>query len=245
MSEHTQEKKEIFNEQQPLFDKIKELGFSEYARSLDSLLEYFKPKDKSIRCMDEGTPGGKHSAGSGILREKSEVIQAFRDAGITEVTSHDGCGAAKLYAKAKGLDESKGDEYGKEWSEALAKELGVPYRHISFEEMKRPKEFHISRVAYYDGTGKFDWNIGKDFPPGFIISRKIQSDSDSLAEAGVSLNIAFGDHGFGDLITEENPFIIVAIGEDEESVTFLEDELESLTHEYGNRVITDCFIASK
>jgi hypothetical protein len=231
----------IFEEQKKIFEKIQKVGFAKYANSLKNLSVFFLLKDCAIRCIDEGTPGGLHSAGSGILRDKAEVLNAFKKAGVTEITSHDVCGAAKLYARAKGLDETKADEYGKRWSQEIAKELGVSYHHIGFAEMQRPKDFHIARIAYYDGTGTFNFGDGKIFPPGFIISRKIQSEKDSLAEASVALNIAFGNHGFGALITENDPFILAAIGETEKETEQLKKELKTLSHNYGKKVIIDDF----
>lgn len=240
-----QKKNIIFEEQKEILQKAMKGGFEKYADSLKNIDDFFILKDHAIRCIDEGTPEGLHSAGSGILRHMPEVLDSFRRVGITEVTSHDGCGAAKLYARQNNLLEEKSDEYGKKWSADVAKFLGVPYRHIAFIDMKRPKEFHIARVAYYDGTGKFNYNDGGIFPPGFIISRKIQSEQDSLSEAGVSLDIAFGNHGFGPLITEDDPFIFIAIGEDEEDAERLQEELKKLEHSYGKKVIIDGFIAPK
>ena len=240
----TLHKLEIFEQQKSLFQKIRKINFSSYTNSLKNISEFFELDDHSIRCVDEGTPGGLHSAGSGILRDKAEVITAFKKAGVTEVTSHDGCGAAKLYARLHGLDESKGDECGKKFSEEIAKDLAVPYHHITAHEMSRPKEFHIARVAYYDGTGTFNFGDGKTFPPGFVISRKIQSEKDSLFEVTLGLNIAFGKNGFGDLITKSDPFILVAVGETKEDTESLKTELKKLKHNFDNKVIIDSFVAS-
>lgn len=236
-----QNKLTIFNNQQPIIQKIMEVGFSSYANSLKNLPDFFLLKDRVIHCVDEGTPWGLHSAGSGILRDEQEILKIFRDAKVMGITSHDGCGAAKLYARANGLDESKGDDCGKKWAKKLAQELGVSYHHIAFAKIQRPKEFHIARTAYYDGTGTFNFGNGKIFPPGFIISRKIQSEKDSLAEVILGLNIAFSDHGFGDIITEPDPFILVAIGETENDVEILKSELKKLKHNFGNKVTTDSF----
>jgi len=238
-----QKKVLIWNEQSKLFRKIKEVGFADYANSLKKLSVFFDVEDGWVRCVDEGTPGGLHSAGSGILRDKQEMLKIFRDAQVVGITSHDGCGAAKMFAHAHCGDESCGDEQGKKWAKELALELGVPYRHISFAKMQRPKEFHIARVVYYDGTGKFDYGDGKKLPPGFIISRKIQNEKDSLAEIVLGLNIAFGVNGFGKLITENNPFFLVAIGQTINEVAKLKKELRSLKHTYGKKVIIDGFTA--
>ncbi|MFA6324769.1 MAG: hypothetical protein WCX46_00895 [Candidatus Paceibacterota bacterium] len=239
---HEQEKSNLFIGQQNLFDQIYKNGFQNYTQGLPSINEAFI-ENHSMCCIDEGTPHGIHSAGSGILRDKEEVLTSFRDAGVTEITSHDGCGAAGLYAKSKGLDLSKSDEYAKEWSKEIAKELGVPYRHISSTEMSRPKGLHVSRVAYYDGTGKFDYSTTKELPAGFIISRAIQSIGTSISEATVSFNIATGDHGFGELINQKNPFMIVAIGKDQEHLDKLLNELNDVKGVMGDKVKIDGFIA--
>ena len=184
-----------------------------------------------MRCMDEGTPGGYHYAGSGILREKEEVVAEFKAAGVKKITSHDGCGAAALYAKANGIDVSEADVYGKKFAQEIAARLGLPYEHISAEQMNRPKEFHVSRIAYYDGTGRFDYQAAKELPAGFIISRGIQKDSASIEEAKVAFNIATGDHGFADKINTENPFVFVVVGKTEEEVNRLTSELSGLVNE--------------
>jgi hypothetical protein len=225
------QKAELFLKQQPILEEIYKKGFSDYANSIKNIAEAFKSHDCCMRCMDEGTPGGFHSAGSGILRNKEEVISAFKTAGVKKITSHDGCGAAGLYAKAHNFDLSKADEYGKKFAKEIAEELGLPYEHISSEKMNRPKEFHISRVAYYDGTGKFDYDSVKELPAGFIISRGIQQAGDSVAEAKVAFNIATGDHGFGDKINVGNPFVFVVIGKTTEEAGRLTLELSGLSNE--------------
>jgi len=236
----------FFEQQDSILQEIKEKGFSAYTETLTNLTEAFKEKTKSVCCMDEGTPGGCfHTAGSGILRDKSEVLDYYRKAGVTEITSHDGCGAAGLYAKANGLDASKADEYGKEWSQAIARELGVSYRHIIAEEMHRPEGQHIARVAYYDNTGKFDYSKVKELPVGFIISHDVQSLKDNVDDAMISFNIATGGHGFGELITEEKPFIICVIGKDENDLEKLKSELSGLTEHFGKKVKIDGFICPK
>ncbi|MCK9352344.1 MAG: hypothetical protein M0P76_06200 [Candidatus Pacebacteria bacterium] len=241
-----QEKKDlVWKEQSRIFRKIKENGFEVYASSLKKLSDMFGVQDGYVRCVDEGTPGGFHAAGSGILRSKKEMLKIFRDAGVRGVTSHDGCGAAKMFAKANCKDETCGDAEGKKWAKELASELGVPYRHISFAKMQRPKEFHISRAAYYDGTGCFNFGDGKKLPPGYIISRQIQSEKASLSEILLGLNISFGPNGFGERITEDEPFILVAVGKTKTDTVRLKKELRSLEHPYGKKVIIDGFTAPR
>jgi len=199
--------------------------------------------ERCVHCIDERTPGGLHSAGAGILRPKEDVIEEYRKAGVTKVTAHAGCGAAVLYCRREGLDESKADEYARDWAKDIADALGVPYEYIGFEEMKGPAEFHIARTAYYDETASFNTDKVDGIPPGFVISRGNQSKDDSLAELGVSLSIAFGDHGYGELFTEDDPFVIVAIGKSEHDLAETLREIKELTHPYGEKVQVDGFVA--
>jgi hypothetical protein len=241
---HQEEKEKIWREQEPIFEKIQqEGGFSNYVQSLKNLEDAFHT-GHDIHCIDEGTPGGIHSAGSGILMSREEAVKAFKEAGVTGVTSHEGCGAAKLYAIEKELDPEKADEYGEQWAKELAIALNVPYEgHMTSEQMARPESFHIARVAYYDGTGKFDYSATEGLPPGFIISRKFIGETEAEKEIGIAESIAMGDHGFGDLITEENPFLIVVIGDSEASTAKLKQEIENISHNYGKRIKVDSFVA--
>ena len=234
-----------FGDNQLIMEEIYKNGFSSYVESLKDLSKAFEGNDHCIRCMDEGTPGGLHSAGSGILRDEAEVLKAFKKAGVKKITSHDGCGAAGLYAKANNLDVSKADEYGKEFAKNLAKKLGIPYEHISSSEMNRPSNNHIARIAYYDNTGDFNYTKVKGLPAGFIISRGIQGAKDSIAEAIVAVNIATGDHGFGSLITDENPFVISVIAKNKGELEKIQSELSGLKESFGKKIIIDGFIAPK
>lgn len=237
---HEHKKAELFLEQQPVMGKIYEKGFAGFANEIGNIAEAFDQHDCCVRCMDEGTPGGFHYAGSGILREKNEIIAELKAAGVKKITSHDGCGAAALYAKANGIDVSEADACGKKFAQEIATKLGLSHEHISAEQMNRPKEFHIARIAYYDGTGRFNYQNVKELPAGFIISRGIQKDSASVEEAKVAFSIATGDHGFGNKIDADNPFVFVVIGKTTEEADQLASELSGLVNE---RVKIEKFVA--
>ena len=245
MDEQFERRSAFFREQEAMMQNIREIGFARYAQDLTELADAFRLKDRCMRCIDEGTPGGIHSAGSGILREKSEVLAAFRAAKVDRITSHDGCGAAVLYTKTHGFDPGRADDYGKAWAQEIAEELSLPYEHIDFSAMQRPKDFHIARVAYYDGTGRFDFSNVAGLPAGFTISKKIQREADSLTEAQVASNIALGDHGFGELISPASPFMIVAIGESKKELTALQAELAKAELPQDGRVAIDGFVAPR
>jgi len=227
-----------FKEQEEVMQKIYRTGARSYFESLPDLVKAFSPHDRWIRCIDDRTPGGYHSAGSGILRKEEEVLASFRAAQVQGITSHDGCGAAAMYAQKNSLT-SNPDEYGKRWSEQIAGKLGVPYKHI---EISKP---HNARICYYDGTRRFNFSNVDSLLPGFIVSRRIQDSATSINEAEITANIALGDHGFGKLITEDRPFVVVAIGQSEKELEEFKKELTPTLSNFGNKVKIDGFVAPK
>jgi hypothetical protein len=229
-----------WKKQAVMFKPIEKVGMGEYVKMIQGMEEAFKLTDHCVHCIDDGTPGGIHAAGSGILMEESKAVEAMKKAKADGVWSHAGCGAAALYAKREGLDTTNPDEYGVVWAKHLAEQLGVPYRgHIKTEDMTRPSDMHNARVAYYDGTGKFDPSRVPDLPPGFVISRRYLEPAYAAEEANVSVSIATGDHGYGELITSEEPFYIIPVGDPDDpnfSVEKLSVELDELVKKSGGRV---------
>jgi hypothetical protein len=210
-------------------------GFKEFVVKLpeDRQEALFKRADTRLGCMDEGCDKcGFRLAGSGILFKESELDELAARAkamGITEVTYHDGCGAA---AKA-GKDPEA-------FARMLAEKIGVPVSHIAGkdritddEKMSRPEAFHTSRVAYYDGTGRFNSVAARGvLPNGFVVTRALYPDAETAAsEAQLAFDIASGHHGFGNLINSEEKFTVVVIGspdDPEMSEKKLVSELEAL-----------------
>lgn len=243
---HHEEKVEAFEEQQEIMQRIKEVGFEKYAETVQDLPDAFNLEKhqaspehtKCICCMDERTPYGIHSAGSGILLSETDFDKYFSESGANSISSHTGCGAAKLYAEKMGLAGDP-DAIAREWAERKAKEKGVPHIHLEVE-----KPFHFARVCYYDGTGKFNYAGVEGLPAGFVVGRKFMTKESSQAEGGVAKKIIFGDHGFGEeLLNDENPFLFVAVGETKEQVKELKEELKELTKEFGKNVSIDGFVA--
>lgn len=244
---NSSEKVEAFEAQQGMMKKIYEVGFAEYVKDLPNLqdaldLESCKVAgnlNKCICCMDERTPYGVHSAGSGILLSDADFDKYFEASGADSISSHTGCGAAKIYAERMGLLGDP-DEIAKEWAKRKAKEKGVPYTHLEVEKL-----FHFARVCYYDGTGRFNYKKVEGLPVGFVVGRKCMSKEASLAECGVAKNIIFGNHGFGEgLLNEKNPFMLVAVAETHEEMESLKKELSEVVG-LGHTVIIDGFVASK
>ena len=249
MTTEEDKKIEVFEGQQEVMKKITEIGFANYAETLPNLsdafnLEKHKPAEnlhRCICCMDERTPCGIHSAGSGILLSEKEFDEYFKKSGSDSISSHDGCGAGKIYAEKMGLDVNDSDRIAKEWAEKKAKEKGVAHIHLGVE-----KPFHFARVCYYDGTGKFNHDGVEGLPPGFVVGRKYMSKEASMAEASVAQNIIFGHHGFGkELLDAENPFLFVAVADTEKEMEKLKEELTGLVEDFGEEVLIDGFVAPK
>lgn len=227
--------------------KLLDLGFERYVREVSLLPEAFRLRDRNLRCIDEGTPGGIHLAGSGILLDKKAATAIVGNAEVDGIWSHAECGAAALAAKLNSMDPSGTERYARKWAEDLAQAAGVPYLgHI--EKLARPQKFHIARVAYYDATGVFDPENAPELPKGFVISRRWLEPEYAKKETDIAITIALGPHGFGGLITKDFPLILTAIGNPDEihqsfSQAELKKELSSLVAPYDGRVIIDGFDA--
>jgi len=241
-----EQKIEVFESQQEIMKKISEIGFADYVEKLPNLsdafdLENHKPSEnfhRCICCMDERTPYGVHSAGSGILLSDKDFDAYFLKSGSDSISSHDGCGAAKIYAKKMGLDVNDSDRIAREWAEKKAKEKGVPHIHLAVE-----KPFHYARVCYYDGTGRFNYEGVEGLPEGFVVGRKYMSKESSLNECEVAKNIVFGSHGFGEeLLNQENPFLFIAVSETKEKLEELKKELAELVGQFSAEVAVDGFV---
>jgi hypothetical protein len=232
-----------YNKEESLFDEIYSKGFASYTRELPRLLEAFAPPKKCICCMDEGTPEGMHAAGSGILLNEEQLQKYFQETKPEIITSHDGCGAAKIYAKANGLNEEEADKIGREWAEKQAAKFGLKHEHILGTEMSRPTEGHFARVCYYDTTGVLNWNHDAGLPAGFVVSRKFMDPEYALKEVSVASNIAFGHHGLSEeLLSEEKPFLFVAVAATEAELEQAMKELKTLAHTHGKKIRVEGFV---
>jgi len=241
-----------YNKEEEIFtgsEGIYEKGFSVYVKNLSELKEAFKLQKKCVCCIDEGTSEGMHVAGSLILLNEEQLKKYLAEANPDELTSHAGCGAAMLCAKKDShndFSQAEADEYAQKLINDIANKYHLKYTHIPADKMNRPPEGHFARVCYYDFTGKFNYFGVTGMPAGFTISRKFLELEYALTEAGVALNIAFGDHGLGEgLLTEDKPFLLVAIVENEEQLKQAQQELNSLksSHSKGAKIKVDFFMA--
>jgi len=169
----------------------------------------FQLKNRHLVCVDEGITAGIHVAGSGILLSPEQRETIVREAKIEIFTTHDNCGA---YALANPAAPDK-NAACKAWGEQEAARLGLPHRHITVDQMDRPKQMHNAVAIYYDGTGRFNRIPG--LPSGFVISRKYFVDATKDLE--LCVKIAFGEHGFGKRFELSAPLNIVVIADPSDS----------------------------
>lgn len=202
----------------------------------------FEGEPGSCTCVDEGTGGDIRLAGSGILHPGGieAVARILRQAGTKEVTSHDGCGAAKeAYRRAHGLPEGADiggqavNDFAKNWSKALSVKAGASFRHITTEEMDRPADWHDASSIYLDFTGRFQPHRVPNLPKGFVISGSLLRPDDLLSEIRLTAGIALGKKGYGDRFTAEQPLAVVIVGETDHSY---EEAIQKIQIDFGDRL---------
>ena len=218
-----------------------------FKKEFPDLNQAFVKEIDTVVCIDEGcahkdiSGHGKLSiAGGGILlpaRSADERIEIaarlFKEMGIKNVTSHEGCGAAKLAYGRDNPDSNptkeQVNEYAKIWAEKVAQKMGagVMADHIPLAEMERPAQFHNARVLYFDAVGGFNPNKEKGLPMGFVISRRHVPGDYALEELKVAVGIAFGGHGFGEFFNDKNQFVIIPLTSDAASLQAAEEEIKN------------------
>lgn len=236
--DHEAEKKAAFEAQQEVMDKIYSMGFSEYIKEVPNFEDAFdlskhipeKIKNlgnkKCVCCMDERTNYGIHVAGSAILLSEEEREKYMTEENPDIISSHDGCGAAKLYCRLNGLPEEKSDEIGREYAREEARKRGIGHVHFDYSDMVGSPDFHHARSCYIDAVGNF--NYGREdnlLPAGFVVNLKSTSLKNALAENSVADTIMFGDHGLKNYFSPENPFLTIIIARTEEELDSLKKEL--------------------
>lgn len=239
-------KKEVWENSGAEASLLLEKGAQNYfKKEFPDLNQAFVKEIDTVVCIDEGcahkdiTGKGKlNIAGGGILlpaRSESDrleiAVKFFNELGVKNITSHEGCGASKL-AFVRDNPGSKPtpeqvNEYAKMWAEKLAQKMGATAYDIPLAEMERPAEFHNARVLYFDTVGGFNPNKEKGLPIGFVISRRHVPSEYALEELKVAVDIAFGDHGFGELFNDKNKFVIIPLAKDAASLRAAEAEIEN------------------
>jgi len=239
--EHLKEKAEAFDAQQGVMEEIGKIRFEKYAETLPNLPEAFDRADGRCSCMDGRIKVGKvRLPGSGIDTPRAELIKSLKDAGVKSVTWHPGCGAAAKKAVEMGFSANDADTVAQKFSEGVADELGIPCIKLEVEGN------HKERVCYCAKNCEFNPDGIEGLPNGFVVNDLDGISKESFLKAvELSLSIAFGDHGFGALFTEENPFVLVAIAKTQEELEETKAELMGVVNNFGKKVHIDGFVAPK
>lgn len=245
------EKKDLFKFDNEHISRLLELGAEKYfSTEYINLLDIFVSPECAV-CMDEGTACKNLEnvnkfciAGSGILFPASsrderlkKVSELFNKIGITKVTSHDGCGAAgiayRLEVDSTDATDQKINIYAKDWSKDLVDKMNgvenkVEHIHINLPDIMRPAELHIARTIWFDDVGGMNPDRLEKLPSGFVIESAYLPSEYALVELITAVGIAFGDHGFGELFTVDNPFVIVIFSKNNEKLDILKKEIKKI-----------------
>jgi len=199
------------------------------------------------RCLHNGETFCM--AGSGILLDGEEFKQLIKDHGnIKCLTSHDGCGAAKIafesYKEKKLLPENitTADEFAKWWTKSKAEEYGLDYQHISASEFNDSN--HHEAGLMVDSTGMFNSELVDGLPNVFVSqSANCTKDSYVRDEINILTSIAFSDHGFGQRITKEDPFYIFICAKNQTDKIRLTNIAQEAISSYGDKVVIEAFVS--
>jgi hypothetical protein len=189
----------------------------------------------SVDCIDEGVgkiEGLQLGIGGGGILLAGSYLDAFVDFLLSYakerrykhliVRSHrKGCGAAKLASGESDLDkvDAAADDFIAVLYEKLQQKntnarLEIQKGVVEAEEMYRPEALHNAFGIFVDTTGMLNITresedtVRKVVPPMFNVSAIYGNDEHCLANIGVALNIASGDHGLSHKFTAEKPLII-------------------------------------
>lgn len=185
------EKGQLFNKLSEEFEKLirtKILSFDKLNQLLKNK-NLFKGKN-ILKCIDEGTPGGVHLAGSGILVDDLKIINWKIIEGIT---FHDDCGAARLYIQHKNL-QIETNKAAERFAIEISQKYNLPF--LGKQPLKRPKEFHYALGIWISNLPNFDYSLNSFLPPGFTINPFISFSKEyTIKEINLALKI-FQENGF-------------------------------------------------
>lgn len=191
--------------------------------------------------------------GTGVLRTHcvDDIAQRYADIaqnlGVEEIeiTRHENCGAEGLSK----LEEQAIQLYHDVLQKRLVGMLqGSAVRKISLttintqsQEGLNLQQIHNERIVYFT-KNVFPFNpdrSGGILPKGFVFHGETSDDASyRIANAQVSLGIAFGSHGFGNRFTPESPFLLVVIGRDQQSLEEATVELEEAKRNFIQGTLT-------
>jgi|GEM_PF-1637250 hypothetical protein len=181
-------------------------------------------------------------AGSGIILPDEDfdvLIKSHPE--VRCLTSHYDCGASKTaFEKRKETDNLPDsiftpEQFAKWWTRGKAEEYGLEYRHISEDDFKY--QFRRETGISLDTTGNFHPSIINNMPNVFISdSAGSLPEGYVMKELAVLASIAFGNQGFGNRFTNENPFYIFICAKDDEENLRLSTAAQKALSDYGSRI---------
>lgn len=209
---------------------------------LPGFSEAFDHKLTCLDCSDGRVCSGAKMAlaGQGLLLDESDraILESRVKQLHLSVTAHEDCGAAALAQPG-----SDSDIFGYMKAKELAAKTANHFQEIHKDEFRCP--VHNERILVLEGTGCFDAANFNGFPTPFISSASFfgLSEEYQKMEAKALINIALGDHGFGDRFDRENPFYLIVSAQNEEQLAKLTALAEEVAEDFGSRVKVDGFVA--
>lgn len=234
-----------FNEGSEAVAAIVRAGMGKYALSLPGIGGITHLDDRIWRCMDSRTPGGLRFPPfiRKQDREKSLrfAIEFCREARVSAVGYHLDCGAVEAYLQANSIRPTPKKppiEYAREFAKVVADELQVPCIEIP---LRGEVGCHRERAVYYTSMD-LDPSKEKRLPEGFVINRGYTDAEHALIALRVALQIAFGPHGFGDLFSPSQPFLVIVVAKTQKEADSLVEEVRASVARYGDRVKVDALV---
>lgn len=221
-------------------------GFKNGA-SLKELLESTKnsdeiqKKEKCVCCDGRlKRTGNEFSVAGSFILSENDLEKSINKFGINTLTSHENCGAGKVAFGQ--LDKSIADKYMDardytiHWTRSMAEKYGLKYEHINDSEFI--SSYHHEGGIILDSTLKFHPSVYSGMPNMFISNSPAGSPAEYIeAETKVLAGIAFGDHGFGSLLTADDPFYILITAHNIEEEKKLVEIAKKATQAFGDAVV--------
>jgi len=202
-----------------------------------------------VCCMDGRVAPFKNAvaiAGSGLLVKDDPVardllVEKLLSQGVQKVFLHEDCGAVGLYSLEKGISREHAEKDASAWAEELS---GLLKGNTHPETLSVTLDFHNEQCVYLTFLDRFSLQDIQAFPTGFQVSGSVVSFDDALAQVGVAIDIALGDHGFGDRFTQKDPFTVVIVAKNKEELQKIQSNqnLIQLIKKYNGRVMIDGFV---
>lgn len=200
--------KKKYEENLALLEQIhKDGGITPYAKDRVTEESFYGTEDLSLFCSDERTDGsGPRDLGGPLFAlfilqvDRSKLAAIYKAQGITKITSHHECGAAKAAYMAahpgSNPDWEAVNTFAQRETSDFAQEFGFDYEHIDASHLTTDGHFHPGVCIYLDDVGGFSWRKTEGMPMGYKVSSTIAKDPVAGVVALLDL-VAFGGDNAG------------------------------------------------